>query len=107
MYVTSLDLVALRMTSKHCSKAALSAILLVRFRSRARRGGRSPLLCVARELARFWVCATRSGWRDPHGDVLRGDEGDELADALLHGLLGVLGHLGVARERLLHNTTQA
>jgi hypothetical protein len=34
---------------------------------------------------------------------LAGDEGDELGDALLHRLLGVLGDLGVGRERLLHD----
>uniref|UniRef100_A0A0A9GEY4 Uncharacterized protein n=1 Tax=Arundo donax TaxID=35708 RepID=A0A0A9GEY4_ARUDO len=34
---------------------------------------------------------------------LAGDEGDELGDALLHRLLGVLGDLGVGRKRLLHD----
>mmetsp|Transcript_6719 Transcript_6719/g.24225 ORF Transcript_6719/g.24225 Transcript_6719/m.24225 type:complete len:236 (-) Transcript_6719:121-828(-) len=32
------------------------------------------------------------------------DEGDELRDALLHGLLRVLGYLGVVRKRFLHNS---
>ncbi|RRT62948.1 hypothetical protein B296_00004098 [Ensete ventricosum] len=34
---------------------------------------------------------------------LAGDEADKLGDALLHGLLGVLGDLGVGGESLLHD----
>lgn len=34
---------------------------------------------------------------------LAGDEGDELGDALLQGLLGVLGDLAVGRHGLLHD----
>jgi hypothetical protein len=37
------------------------------------------------------------------GDSLDGDEGDELGDALLHGLLGVLGDLPVGWDGLLHD----
>jgi hypothetical protein len=34
---------------------------------------------------------------------LAGDEADELGDALLHGLLGLLGDLGVGGQDLLHD----
>jgi hypothetical protein len=37
------------------------------------------------------------------GHSLAGDEGNELGDALLHGLLGVLGDLPVGRDGLLHD----
>ena len=39
----------------------------------------------------------------PGSNSLAGDEGDELRQALLHRLLGVLCNLGVARQRLLHD----
>jgi hypothetical protein len=38
-------------------------------------------------------------------DLLASDEGDELRDALLHGLLSVLGDLPVSRDGLLHDAT--
>ena len=63
--------------------------------------------CLLHHIHRRRLCGSSSSFcrspPQPRNHSLAGDEGDELRQALLHRLLGVLCNLGVARQRLLHD----